>query len=143
MNHLVARSLLLLSSAVGLLSGCAKNDSSPTVGDTTTCTRSATIIGTTPCDNRGIIIALESPRDTVFAYNLPEEVFTLAATPQYSGRGDGLFAASAFVKIKLGYKVLAPADQTLVVCKATVNLEPFNRMTHGNEVRILCASKVF
>ena len=137
-----ARSLLLLSSAVGLLPGCAKNDSAPTVGDTTDCTHSATVIGTTPCDNRGLIIALESPRDTVFAYNLPEEVFTLAPNLPYSGRGDGLFASSAFVRIKLGYTVLAPADRTFFICQATVNLQPFNSMTHGKEVRILCASKV-
>ncbi len=136
-----ARFLLLLSSAVGFLPGCAKNDSSPTIGDTTACTHSAVVIGTTPCDNRGIILALESPRDTVFAYNLPEDVFTLKANIPYNGRGDGLFTVSAFVKVKLGYTVLSPADQTFVICKATVDLSSFNRMTHNKEVRILCASK--
>ena len=137
-----ARSLLLLSSAVGLLPGCAKNDSAPTVGDTTDCTHSATVIGITPCGGRGLILALESPRDTVFAYNLPEEVFTLAANLPYSGRGDGLFAASAFVRIKLGYTVLVPADRTPFACLYNQTLSLFFRMTHSKEVRILCASKV-
>lgn len=136
------RLLLQLSSFV-LLFSASSCDTSKADTDTTSCTHAAQIIGRTICGANGYILALASPRDTVVTYNLPAEMGALAAPAQYRpGSPVPLFTPASFIRMKLGYSLLAPAEQTAQVCLATVNVAPFNKLTHnGREIRILCASQ--
>jgi hypothetical protein len=137
-----AHPLLQFSSFV-LLLGASSCETSKADTDTTSCTHEAQIIGRTICGANGYILALASPRDTVVTYNLPAEMSALAAQAQYQvGRQIPLFMPASFIRIKLGYSLLAPAEQTAQVCLATVNVVPFNKLTNnGREIRILCASQ--
>ncbi len=134
--------LLQLSSFV-LLLGTSSCNTSKADTDTTSCTHEAQLIGRTSCGANGYILALASPRDTVVTYNLPAEVGALVAQAQYQvGQPIPLFTPASFVRIKLGYSVLDPAERTQVVCTANINLAPFNKLTNnGREIRILCASQ--
>jgi hypothetical protein len=136
-------SLLLLFSCFVLLLGIVSCNTSKADIDTTSCTHEAQIIGRTICGANGYILALTSPRDTVVTYNLPAEVGALAAQAQYlPGSSVPLFTPASFIRIKLGYSMLAPAEQTAQVCVATVWTAPFNRLTNnGREIRVLCASQ--
>lgn len=134
--------LLKLSSFV-LLLGASSCDTSKADTDTTSCTHDAQIIGRTICGSNGYILALASPRDTVITYNLPAEVGALTAQAQYQvGRQIPLFTPASFVRVKLGYSVLDPAERTPLVCTANVYVVPFNKLTNnGREIHILCASQ--
>jgi hypothetical protein len=134
---------LLKFSSFVLLLGASSCDTSKADTDTTSCTHDAQIIGRTICGSNGYILALASPRDTVITYNLPAEVGTLTAQAQYQvGRQIPLFMPASFVRIKLGYSVLDPAERTPVVCTTNIYVASFNKLTNnGREVRILCASQ--
>jgi len=131
------RTLLGLGSLGLLTTNCAKNDAVPT----TECVHQATVIGYTPCGAQGYVLALESPRDTVNCFNLPADLVPDATHMSYSGRGDGLYAATSFVHLTIGYTTLAPADRTQSLCNASVYLAPWLKLTKGEEIKILCASK--
>jgi hypothetical protein len=134
--------LFPLSRFVLLLGAVSCNTSKADI-DTTSCTHEAQIIGRTICGANGYILALTSPRDTVVTYNLPAEVGALAAQAQYlPGSPVPLFTPASFIRLKLGYSRLAPAEQTAPVCVATVWVAPFNKLTNnGREIRVLCASQ--
>ena len=112
--------------------------------DTTACTHEAQLIGRTICGSNGYLLALASPRDTVITYNLPAELAALTTQASYqTGRGLPLFTSASFVRLKLGYSRLDPAQQTAVFCTANGWLAPFNQLTHsGREIRVLCASQL-
>jgi hypothetical protein len=134
--------LLPFSRFVLLLGAVSCNNGKADI-DTTSCTHEAYIIGRTICGANGYILALTSPRDTVLTYNLPAEVGALAAQAHYlPGSPIPLFTPDSFIRLKLGYSLLAPAEQTAQVCLATVWTAPFNRLTNnGREIRVLCASQ--
>jgi hypothetical protein len=131
---------VLGSLALGLAgAGCA--DKATT--DTTSCTHAAQIIGRTICGANGYLLALASPRDTVITYNLPPEVAALVAQAAYQPRTQvALFTPASFVRLKIGYVLLAQAERTPQFCTTTINLAPFNKLTNnGTEIRILCAQQ--
>jgi hypothetical protein len=137
-----AHPLLQLSSFV-LLLGASSCDTSKADIDTTSCTHDAQIIGRTICGSKGYILALASPRDTVVTYNLPAEVAALTAQAHYQVGGYiPLFTPTSFIRVKLGYSMLDPAEYTPELCLANVWTAPFNKLTNnGKEIRILCASQ--
>lgn len=134
--------LLQCSSFVLLLGAVSCNTNKADI-DTTSCSHDAQIIGRTICGANGYILALASPRDTVVTYNLPAEVGALAAQAHYlPGSPVPLFMPASFIHLKLGYSLLAPAEQTAQVCVATIWTAPFNKLTNnGREIRVLCASQ--
>lgn len=129
-------------SALTMSSSCEKESAEPSKE----CTRTGYVIGLVPCsqvDKIGLILALESPRDTVYTYNLPKEVFTYTSSIAWSGRGDYLFAQTVRdgAKITLGYSLVPSAERSYGVCPITFYLGPFRKMTRDQEVTITCASK--
>ncbi len=134
---------LLELSGLVLLLGAVSCDPNKADMDTTSCTHEAQIIGRTICGSNGYILALASPRDTVITYNMPVEVGALTAQAHYQvGTAIPLFTPDSFIRLKLGYAVLAPAERTPGVCLTTVYVAPFNKLTNnGREIRVLCASQ--
>ena len=129
-------------SALTMSSSCEKESAEPSQD----CVRTGYVIGLVPCsqvDKVGLILALESPRDTVYTYNLPKDVFTYTSSIAWSGRNDGLFAQTVrnSAKITLGYSLTPQAERSYGVCLGTVNLDSFRKMTRDQEVTITCASR--
>ena len=121
-----------------LATSCAKNEAAPTAD----CTRLATVIGRHPCDPHGYILALEAPHDTVNCFNVPAGLVSEGTNSAYGNLGYVLFDPSEFVQLKIGYTTLATADQTVIICKANIWLEPWLAMTKGREIKINCATKL-
>jgi len=77
-------------SALTMSNSCDKEPAEPSRD----CVRTGYVIGLVPCsqvDKIGLIIALESPRDTVYTYNLSKDVFVYTPSVAWSGHNDGLF----------------------------------------------------
>ena len=128
--------------ALTMSSSCEKESTEPSRD----CARTGYVIGLVPCsqvDKIGLIIALESPRDTVYTYNLSKDVFAYTPSVAWSGHNDGLFSQTVrnSAKVTLGYYLTPQAERSYGVCLHTVNLDLFRKMTRDQEVTITCASK--
>lgn len=142
--------------ALTMSSSCEKESAEPSRD----CVRTGYVIGLTPCypSNKpgnpsilkGFILALESPADTVYTYNLPPDALTYFPTPDEKGRAIGGFsrgnllftpAVRKSTKITVGYYLTSKAERTDVICLANSDTGPFSKMTRDQEVTITCASK--
>jgi len=148
--------MLCSLSVLTMSNSCEKEPAEPSRD----CTRTGYVIGLTPCyaSNKpgnppitnGFILALESPADTVYTYNLPPDVLTYSPTTDEKrqaiagfGRGSLLFtpAVRKSTKITVGYYLTSKAERTDMICLDNSDTGPFRKMTRDQEVTITCASK--
>lgn len=142
--------------ALTMSSSCEKESAEPSQE----CTRTGYVIGLTPCypSNKpgnppiqnGFILALESPIDTVYTYNLPPEVLTYSPTIDERSRaitgfsrGNLLFtpAVRNSAKITIGYYLTPKESRTDMICLDNSDTKPFSRMTRDQEITITCANR--
>jgi len=128
--------------ALTMSSSCEKESTEPSRD----CVRTGYVIGIAPCppaNKTGYILALESPRDTVYTYNLPKEAFTYTPSANFNAQLGEIFtpAVRNSAKVTIGYYLTPKVERDYGICQAQFIHDSFHRMTRDQEVTITCASK--